>query len=102
MLCVGVAFRMVILVPAGRVRICAAMAATRSACAAGVTASGHALTGETVQHARRALDVLAHAHLIQPVAPGRYGMHDLLRGYARELSATVDAEECPHSPALQG
>jgi DNA-binding SARP family transcriptional activator len=56
-----------------------------------------ALTGATVQHARQALDVLARAHLIQPVAPGRYGMHDLLRGYARELSATVDADEEQHA-----
>ena len=49
-----------------------------------------ALVGTTVSQARRALDVLARAHLIQPAGPGRYGMHDLLRGYARELSATVD------------
>jgi tetratricopeptide (TPR) repeat protein len=56
-----------------------------------------ALTGATVQHARRALDVLARAHLIQPVSPGRYGMHDLLRGYARELSATLDAGEEQHA-----
>jgi DNA-binding SARP family transcriptional activator/tetratricopeptide (TPR) repeat protein len=52
-----------------------------------------ALTDITVQQARRALDVLARAHLIQPAAPGRYGMHDLLRGYARELAATVDGGE---------
>jgi tetratricopeptide (TPR) repeat protein len=52
-----------------------------------------ALTGTTVPQALRALDTLARAHLIQPAAPGRYGMHDLLRGYARELSATVDADE---------
>jgi hypothetical protein len=37
-----------------------------------------ALTGTTVPQARRALDVLARAHLVQPAAPGRYGMHDLL------------------------
>jgi tetratricopeptide (TPR) repeat protein/transcriptional regulator with XRE-family HTH domain len=49
-----------------------------------------ALTGTALPQGRRALDVLARAHLIQPAGPGRYGMHDLLRAYARELSATVD------------
>ena len=52
-----------------------------------------ALTGATVPQARRALDVLARAHLIQPAAPGRYGMHDLLRAYARELAAALDSED---------
>jgi DNA-binding SARP family transcriptional activator/tetratricopeptide (TPR) repeat protein/DNA-binding XRE family transcriptional regulator len=56
-----------------------------------------ALTGATVPQARRALDVLARAHLIQPAAPGRYGMHDLLRGYARELAMTHDSEEEKHA-----
>jgi hypothetical protein len=36
------------------------------------------------------LDVLARAHLIQPADPGRYGLHDLLRAYARELAAASD------------
>jgi hypothetical protein len=49
-----------------------------------------ALTGVTVEQARRAVDMLARAHLLQPTSPGRYGMHDLLRGYARELTATLD------------
>jgi hypothetical protein len=35
-----------------------------------------ALVGATVPQARRVLDVLARAYLIQPAAPGRYGMHD--------------------------
>jgi tetratricopeptide (TPR) repeat protein len=56
-----------------------------------------ALTDETVPRARRALDVLARAHLIQPAAPGRYGMHDLLRSYARELSAAQDTSEEQHA-----
>ena len=46
-----------------------------------------ALTGTGFDQARRALGALARVHLIQPTAPGRYGMHDLLRGYARELAA---------------
>jgi tetratricopeptide (TPR) repeat protein len=62
-----------------------------------VSIAAAALTGATVPQARRALDVLARAHLIQPAAPGRYGMHDLLRGYARELTATLDADQEQHA-----
>jgi tetratricopeptide (TPR) repeat protein len=50
-----------------------------------------ALTGASMPQTRRALDVLARAHLIQPAGPGRYGMHDLLRAYARELAGSQDA-----------
>jgi DNA-binding SARP family transcriptional activator/tetratricopeptide (TPR) repeat protein len=60
-----------------------------------------ALAGTTVPQARQALDVLAHAHLIQPAEPGRHGMHDLLRAYARELTMTHDAETAQHA-ALTG
>jgi DNA-binding SARP family transcriptional activator len=56
-----------------------------------------ALTGAAVPQARRALDVLARAHLVSPAAPGRHGMHDLLRGYARELTATVDTGQEQHA-----
>jgi tetratricopeptide (TPR) repeat protein len=56
-----------------------------------------ALTGATVPQARQALDVLTRAHLIQPAAPGRHGMHDLLRGYARELPATLDGDQEQHA-----
>jgi tetratricopeptide (TPR) repeat protein len=56
-----------------------------------------ALTGTSEQQARRALDTLARAHLIQPVSPGRHGMHDLLRSYARELSAIQDTEAGQHA-----
>jgi tetratricopeptide (TPR) repeat protein len=56
-----------------------------------------ALTGATVPQARRTLDVLARAHLIQPASPDRHGMHDLLSGYARELSAAVDGGEEQHA-----
>jgi tetratricopeptide (TPR) repeat protein len=52
-----------------------------------------ALTGTTIQQARQAVDVLARAHLIQPTSPGRHGMHDLLRSYACELTASLDAEK---------
>ncbi len=36
------------------------------------------------------LDRLARAHLIHPAGEGRFGMHDLLRGYARERAAVTD------------
>ena len=43
--------------------------------------------------ARRALDVLARAHLIQRAGSGRYRMHDLLRAYARFLTTADDGED---------
>ncbi|MDX3696269.1 tetratricopeptide repeat protein [Streptomyces europaeiscabiei] len=49
-----------------------------------------ALAGESADRARRALDVLAGAHLVQRTGPGRYGMHDLLRAHAGELAARHD------------
>jgi DNA-binding SARP family transcriptional activator/Tfp pilus assembly protein PilF len=45
-----------------------------------------ALTGTPPEQAGRALAVLARAHLIQPIGADRYSLHDLLRGYARELA----------------
>jgi DNA-binding SARP family transcriptional activator/tetratricopeptide (TPR) repeat protein/DNA-binding XRE family transcriptional regulator len=56
-----------------------------------------ALTGAALPQARRVLEVLARAHLMSPAGPGRYGMHDLLRAYARELSATVDSAQEQHA-----
>ncbi len=52
-----------------------------------------ALTGFTADHVVRLLDRLARAQVVQPGAPGRYGLHDLLRGYALELAAEHDGEE---------
>jgi hypothetical protein len=52
-----------------------------------------ALTGTSLSHACRLLDQLVSAHLMQRAAPGRYGMHDLLRAYARELAAGDGAGE---------
>ena len=46
-----------------------------------------ALAGIELDPARSLLHDLASAHLIQPVSPDRYGMHDLLRAYAAELAA---------------
>jgi len=45
-----------------------------------------ALTGMTAELAQQVLDVLARAHLIHVASLRRYGMHDLLRAYARELA----------------
>jgi len=50
-----------------------------------------ALAGCGLQQARRALEVLARAHLVHHTGPGRYGMHDLLRAYAANLAAGDDA-----------
>jgi tetratricopeptide (TPR) repeat protein len=61
-----------------------------------------ALTGTGAGQARAMVTLLTRAHLIQPAgapgapaAPGagRYGMHDLLRAYARELAAARDGDE---------
>jgi DNA-binding SARP family transcriptional activator/uncharacterized protein HemY len=51
-----------------------------------------ALTATTLRLATQQLGQLARAHLIQPTCPGRYGTHDLLRGYSRELAGTCDGE----------
>ncbi len=52
-----------------------------------------ALIGTSLQRAGDLLDQLALAHLIHPTGPGRSGMHDLLRAYARELAAREQEEE---------
>jgi DNA-binding SARP family transcriptional activator/tetratricopeptide (TPR) repeat protein len=51
-----------------------------------------ALTATTPDDASRLLSSLARAHLIDPDPAGRYGMHDLLRAYARELADSQDGE----------
>jgi tetratricopeptide (TPR) repeat protein len=55
-----------------------------------------ALTGTDLAQARRVLDALARAHLIQAAGPDRYGMHDLLRAYARQRTAS-DGEHEQHA-----
>jgi tetratricopeptide (TPR) repeat protein len=49
-----------------------------------------ALTCAAAEQARRALGRLRRASLVQASGPGRYGMHDLLRAYAREQAAARD------------
>jgi len=55
------------------------------------TYAAAALAGTSTGQARRLLSRLDRASLIQAHGPGRYGMHDLLRAYARELEATRDS-----------
>jgi tetratricopeptide (TPR) repeat protein/transcriptional regulator with XRE-family HTH domain len=52
-----------------------------------------ALAGMTLDQAELVLKALTDGGLMLPAGPGRYGMHDLLREYARELSATRDSEQ---------
>ena len=56
-----------------------------------------ALAGTTLGPARRMLDGLARAHLVHLAEPDRYGIHDLLRAYARELADTSDSGEEQHA-----
>jgi tetratricopeptide (TPR) repeat protein len=52
-----------------------------------------ALTDVTAAQARDVLARLARAHLLHPAGAGRYGLHDLLRAYARQLAAAHDADD---------
>jgi DNA-binding SARP family transcriptional activator/Tfp pilus assembly protein PilF len=54
--------------------------------------AGAALTGTSTGQARRVLSRLHRASLVQASGPGRYGMHDLLRAYAREQAAARDTD----------
>ena len=56
-----------------------------------------ALAATTAECARRRLNQLARAHLIQPAGPGRFVLHDLLRAFARDLAAAHDAEDGQHA-----
>jgi DNA-binding SARP family transcriptional activator/tetratricopeptide (TPR) repeat protein len=52
-----------------------------------------ALTASTHEQARRSLETLIRAHLLQNVGRDRYAVHDLLRAYARQLAAERDGEQ---------
>jgi len=56
-----------------------------------VAAAG-SLAGVSVTQTRRQLVDLVRAHLVTEWAPGRFALHDLLREYASELSATHDSD----------
>ncbi len=50
------------------------------------------LVAEPLVTVRRLLAELTETHLISEAAPGRYALHDLLRGYAAELGAGTDPD----------
>jgi tetratricopeptide (TPR) repeat protein/transcriptional regulator with XRE-family HTH domain len=52
-----------------------------------------ALTGMTVRQAARELEGLARVCMIQSLGPGQYTLHDLLRGYAAELTAGSESAQ---------
>ncbi len=59
----------------------------------GTTADGYAaaaLAGSSLQDAGRQLDALHSEGLLTEAGHRRYGMHDLIRRYARDLAATID------------
>ena len=52
-------------------------------------AAAASLAAVDCDQARNTLDELTAAHLLTEHIPGRYGMHDLLRGYAGELAGDL-------------
>jgi DNA-binding SARP family transcriptional activator len=58
------------------------------------------LAGVGVPQARRALAELTSAHLVAESAPDRFGFHDLLRAYAREL-ATANGADAESTAAVR-
>jgi len=56
------------------------------------TRAATSLAGSPPGDARPLLAELAGAHLVDERRPGRYGCHDLLRAYARELARSLDSE----------
>jgi tetratricopeptide (TPR) repeat protein len=58
------------------------------------------LAGLPRDQVHRLLAELANAHLVTEHAPGRFGTHDLLRGYAAELIESTETPET-HRAAIQ-
>ena len=66
-----------------------------------ITARSLAALAEcTVAQAESLIDQLAAAHLLQESAPGRFGFHDLLREYAKEVGVATDS--APAREAARG
>ncbi|TDC43982.1 helix-turn-helix domain-containing protein [Micromonospora sp. KC213] len=63
-------------------------------------AAAASLAGLPRGQVHRLLAELANAHLVTEHAPGRFGAHDLLRGYAAELAENTDPPET-HRAAVQ-
>ncbi|MEY9943565.1 tetratricopeptide repeat protein [Kitasatospora sp. GAS1066B] len=51
------------------------------------------LAGTTAAEARRNLDALVGAHLVEEIASARYQLHDLLRAYAADRVRDVESEQ---------
>ena len=83
------AFRLIGLHPGPDFDAYAVAALTAPTALTGATA-GSSSRPVTATQAKDALALLARAHLVHPAGGGRYGMHDLLRAYARELAAAED------------
>jgi hypothetical protein len=52
-----------------------------------------AAVGVPARAARRTLDILLGAFLVQSVRPHRYQLHDLLRAYALDQGRTIDSDD---------
>ncbi|MFF5722528.1 BTAD domain-containing putative transcriptional regulator [[Kitasatospora] papulosa] len=59
------------------------------------------LAGLPLSRARRALAELLSSCLVEQPLPGRYSLHDLLRGYATELAHTHDTGQGRHHATLR-
>ncbi|MFF0071929.1 BTAD domain-containing putative transcriptional regulator [Streptomyces sp. NPDC005494] len=60
------------------------------------------LAGLSLSRTRRALAELLSSCLVEQPLPGRYSLHDLLRGYATELTHTHDTDQGRHQATLRG
>ncbi|TDB76256.1 tetratricopeptide repeat protein [Micromonospora sp. KC723] len=60
------------------------------------------LAGLPRDQVHRLLAELANAHLVTEHAPGRFGAHDLLRGYAAELTESNDSPEAQRTAIRRG
>ena len=56
-----------------------------------------ALTRTDPVEARRMIDRLARAYLVHPISPQRFELHDLLRGFTRELAEAEEDTEARHN-----
>ena len=54
-----------------------------------------AMLVSTTAQAAELLQVLANLHLVEPVGPNRFGLHDLLRAYAARRAADGDRDAAP-------
>ncbi|MFD0599411.1 ATP-binding protein [Catellatospora coxensis] len=60
------------------------------------------LAGLPLIQVHRLLAELAHAHLVTEHAPGRFNLHDLLRGYAADLAESIDAPDVQRTAIQRG